>query len=77
MNLHERKQRIIDIIKSTQKDSLLDEITTVLDINDHMKSPDWHMPLVLKAYEDYKANPDKVVKWEDIKKQWDSESKEL
>jgi hypothetical protein len=73
MSIAEKKRLIVDKIESIQEEWLIRAIEKLLDIEDKDDSPDWHLPIVKEAQAEYKANPGKAVKWEDLKKEWDNE----
>ena len=73
MDIAEKKKLIVDRIEGIQEEWLIRAIEKLLDIEDNEESPDWHMPMVNERLEQYEANPNDVVKWEDIKKRWKDE----
>jgi hypothetical protein len=73
MSIAEKKRLIVDRIEAIEEEWLIRAIEKLLDIEDKDESPDWHLPIVMEARQEYKANPGSALKWEDLKKEWDDE----
>lgn len=71
MSIAEKKKLIIDKIEATDQEWVIRAIEKLLDIEDKDESPDWHLPLVKEALEEYQKSPDHGIDWEDLKKEWD------
>ena len=72
MSTAEKKKLIVNRIENIEEEWLIRAIEKLLDI-DTDQPPHWHLPIVMEANEEYKANPTGAVKWKDLNKQWDNE----